>query len=576
MSIQDFIKNLQDATNQQFWKNPPEKVTFQAVLDQYALYYESLSTAEEQEKLSTIFWDQVKAIGTPIIEEGSEGNCEVYFLFPRNKLSDSDEKPGEKKDLYLQGDFHGYDTTTGRQLLSHFKNTGIMLRSDTIPKDAIITYRYVQLEPSLRGRTPTEHHGSAIIEPVPESFFPQTEEVKEDKEEVIPGKTKNPSEQFWGKATQRVDECSTHRPVFFATDGSPGSPERIFRVSPEPSRARLPGEAVNWSMLLSTENSSNSNRRFVYHDTLYSDLNGDIVHDETTSGESATPDQLRTEPYLKFTRVIHVFKPTSEKIDNIVVVNDGIGYLLSGMMDRFETMDKLSPNTAFVFISCLPGLAKTVSALPPKADLPGMRERVVDYQLKIEVYVDFLKKLLSELDLKLPMDPSHRVMIGSSLVGTASLYIALNHPDLFGGVIVQSPSPFNRNILNDVVQQNDLSKPKAKIHFSCGEFEQPKYAANTNWPYSVELSQRLNLPLHPGAHGHQFVAWTFALEQSLPEIYFQLHALPRQSEDSGVGKHTFFAHKPTLPDLHQTTSQQEKENTTDDNQNDATQITPNK
>lgn len=554
---QEFIKKLQDATDQQFWKTPPEKATFQEVLDQYAIYYHSLRSPESQKKLSDIFWNQVKAIGTPIIEEGIDGKCEVYFLFRRDTLSDSDEKPEEKKDLYLQGDFHGYDTTTGRQLLSHFKNTGIMLRSDTIPRDAVITYRYVELEPSLKGKTPIEHHGSAVLDPVPESFFPQKEEIKEE----VKAQTENPSDEFWG-SSQLVDVCSTHRPSFFGID----SAEKIFRVNPEPSAAHLPGEKINWSMLLSTESPDNSHRKFIYHDTLYSDLQGNLLH---AQGEAkyATPDQLRSTDdsslYSQFTRVIHVFKPAHARVDNVVIVNDGTAYLLMGVMDHFETMvteGKLSPHIAFVFINCLPALAKTVSALPPGASLPGMRERVVDYQLKIDAYADFIgKQLLPELDFKVP-GPSHRVMIGSSLSGTATLYMALNRPDLnIGGFIVQSPSPFNRSILTTAVQQDDPTKPRAKIHLSCGEFEQPRYAANANWPYSVELSERLHIPLQAGEHGHQFVAWTLALEQSLPDITKQLQGSPRQSD--ALERHTFFAtdRSKSVPDSSQT-SQQENDN----------------
>ena len=552
---QDFIKKLQAATHQQFWEAPPEEPTFQDVLDQFAIYYQRLSRDEFRVELSNFFWDKIKAIGTPIIEEKSAEQCEVYFLFPRDRLSDSDEKLDTKKELYLQGDFHGYDTTDGRQQLAHFKNTGIMLRNDTIPRAAILTYRYVQLEPSLRGKTPMEHHGSALIEPLPVSFFPKRADQAE--REIMLPQTKHASDEFWGKDSQLVDEYCTHRPAFFGIE----SPEKILRISTDSSRAHLHGEEVNWPSLLSTEALGNSNRKFIHHDTLYSDLQGDLKHCEAPNSRNyATPSQLfsgdDSSPYSQFTRAIHVFIPTTTRIDLLVVVNDGIPYLSMGIMDYFEEMaeeGRLSPNTAFVFVTCLPGLVKTVSALDSKASMPGMGERTVDYELKIDAYVDFIgNKLLPGLDtkhLKFPVSSSNRVMIGSSLSGTASLYMALNRPDLFGGVIVQSPSPSNRSILTKVVKQYVPSKPRANIHLSCGVFESPRYAANTNLPYAVELSQRLHISLQPGVHGHQFVAWALALKQSLPNIIrheycgsmtkllMQNNSLFRKLEDQHLSEH---------------------------------------
>ena len=57
------------------------------------------------------------------------------------------------------------------------------------------------------------------------------------------------------------------------------------------------------------------------------------------------------------------------------------------------------------------------------------------------------------------------------------------------------------------------------IYLSCGTFEHPNYAAaNANIEYATELSHKLSIPLHTGAHGHEFIAWNEELEQSLPAI----------------------------------------------------------
>src|SRR5690349_7277526 len=134
-----FIKSLQETTSKKpfpdkFWKNYPEKTahTFQDALEKYAEYYKALNP-EQQMQISATFWDIIKTLGTPIIEDNlTAGNtCAAYFLFPKDKIADSLEEQKNKKHLYLQGDFHGYDATDGRQKLSELTDTGIMWRKDS-------------------------------------------------------------------------------------------------------------------------------------------------------------------------------------------------------------------------------------------------------------------------------------------------------------------------------------------------------------------------------------------------------------------------------------------------------------
>ncbi len=159
--VAQVVKSLQVATGQasfpvKFWENysPTDTHTFQDFLEQYAKYYVTLKAAQKK-AMSLVFWDAIEKIGTPIIEDNLEkkGAFDVYFLYPKEHVVDD-------QDLYLQGDFHGYDTTDARSRVSEWSDTGVMLHRDTMPRDAILTYRYIQLAPSLRGKTPTEHHGS--------------------------------------------------------------------------------------------------------------------------------------------------------------------------------------------------------------------------------------------------------------------------------------------------------------------------------------------------------------------------------------------------------------------------------
>lgn len=524
-----FIKGLQEATGKdpfpdKFWKNYPEKSvhTFQDALEKYAEYYQSLG-AEEQKLISAIFWNQIKALGTPVIEDNltTDNTCDVYFLFPKGKIADSKEKQGVKQALYLQGDFHGYGSTDGRQKLFELSDTGIMWRKDNMSRNAMVVYSYIQVELSHEGIKP---------EPERSPFFNHDEGFTPHKANTAK----------FPEFPQDVclDEYSTHLCNY------PGFeyPGKIFRVSPDVKHAHIPGKRVDWPNLLSTV-TPNTTSNFIYHATLYSDQAGDL-HRSNVPVTNQYHDDLyyadKTDsPYFNFTRDIQVFKPASGKIDDVIVINDGILYLIAGMMDHFEKMvneKKLSPNTALVFVHTLPGLkstlspdAKTAYEEDPSVKLNGMGVRLVDYKHGIDQYADFIAdKLFKQLkeEINIPDDPNHRVMIGSSMSGTASLRIGLKRPDLFGAVIVQSPSPDNREKLSKIPTEM-LTGRNTFIHLSCGAFEHPDYAAaNDNIGYAAELSHKLGISLSKGAHGHESVAWTIGLEQSLP---FTLNMLQTKS-----------------------------------------------
>lgn len=530
-----FVRGLQKATGKEplpikFWDNYSEKntYTFQNVLDKYAEYYKNLSLPQQQEAMSQLFWEQIKAIGTPIIEERLDSNqeCNVYFLFPKDKLlvsTDSNPQETVKNDLYLQGDFHGYGSIDGkdgqeaqdcRQQLLEFEDTGIMMRKDSIVKNAILTYQYIQVEPNYQG---------TAAQPECPPFFTQNKEF-----EPLPTKD---SEFPKISKIECEDEYSTHAsPYFF-----PGMLEKIVRVNTDTKEAHIQGKTIDWSNLLRTTTpDSNNTNNFVYHDAFYSNKDGDLQRCEALVTEQYH-DDLRSlsPPYSEFTRAIQVFKPSSGQIEDMIVINDGIPYLITGIMEHFEKMvaeKKLSPNTALVFINPLPGLETTLSKeeknafyQDPSAKLPGMGVRCIDYKHGIDKYTDFIaNKLFPQLTdtdkgITVP-DVNHRVMLGSSLSGTASIYIASK--DLFGAVIAQSPSPDNRAILSTVPIEKLTGK---NIQISCGEFEQSKFAAaNNNLSYAEELAEHLGTEPLIRPHGHQFVSWNEELENSLPQVLHQM------------------------------------------------------
>jgi CubicO group peptidase (beta-lactamase class C family) len=520
--IKAFIQELQKATGKaslpvKFWKNYSDRDahTFQEVLNQYAEYCRVYLNSAQKKAMSRVFWTQIEAIGTPIIEAipGSEDTCGVYFLFPKARVNAGN-------DVYLQGDFHSYGTTKERARLEHLENTDIMLKHNVMTQDDWVVYQFVQLPQSIQNKTPTELAGSRFVEPPQTDYFPKQTPAVID----TPPTPDNPPNWYENPEVILREEYSKHRPVFFVY-----GEDRIFRVNPDKMLARLPGEPLDWQALLSKTVSED--KPFVLHDVFYSNIAGDI-HPR----EHIPPDQFFQNadkpPYDKLTRVIYVVKPKTGAVEDLVLINDGLGYLHSGAMQQFEQMvdkHRISPQTGFILVNTLPALAETMR--PPegneKASLAGMGERTLDYEYGKTNYVNFMRdQLFPQLKVSgfaVPTDKNHRVMLGSSLSGTFAVWVASEHPELFGTVIAQSPSPANRSILRDVVRTYDASAPRANIILSCGKFEAPSFAANDNLGYAEQLSRRLGIPLQVGPHGHQFLPWTEELARDLPKAMHQNH-----------------------------------------------------
>lgn len=455
-----------------------------------------------------------------VVQEGTLSTREIDLSQLQMNLNSSDLKSAvlkvtsnaghtPKKDLYLQGDFHGYGSTGEHQKLLELPDTGIMCRKNTMPRDSLVVYSYIEVEPRHQGKKP---------EPELPPFF-------EDGDCFTP-RTTNPAIFPEIPHSGCNDEYSTHAsPYFF------NSSEKIVRINPDPERAHIAGKPIDWPGLLNTE-APGTTKHFIYHTALYSDKEGEL-HRSDAPVTAQYHDRLfysDTEddsPYADFTRAIQVFKPASGHIDDIIVVNDGIPSLMTGCMDHFEKMvteEKLSPHTAFVFINPLPGLKKTLSEEArvgfdndPSVNLPGMGVRLIDYRHGIDQYTDFIAtKLFPELEKEKdwPSEPRHRVMRGVSLSGTASIYIGSKRPDLFDAVIAQSPSSANRALLSEIPREKLTGR---NLYLSCGKFEHPDYAAaNAFVEYADEIAGKLGITLHKGAFGHQNIAWNEELEKSLP------------------------------------------------------------
>lgn len=522
---QDFIKGLQLAISQAglpaFWPeySHDNQITFEEVLNQYKEYYGSLALTENQILLQNVFWNQVKELGTPILEEVSDSSSKVHFLFPRDKLKDSTENPGGKRDLYIQGDFHGYGSTLkDAQSLEQIPGTDIMFRSDSMPKDSLVTYYYVQLEPSHGDKSAIHFYGDLAYQPP--AFFPVIPTIKP--ENRPPSKTKEEiamvSNLFWGEENVLVDEyCPFHKSYdqnagFFCADAKKPVADLGF-----PVRMKEDNEFFNHFF---ADRIKSANLALV--------SKNDEIRDYPEN--NAELDQ--------YSRSILVFSPQDKQaIENVVIIYDGRFYQLGNTQERLEKVFK--QNTAVIYINPEKGIAEEAKLKGVQFDavdsLPGMNERTVDLKHRVDDYARFIhERLLPELvkrGFNIPNDPSKRVLVGSSLAGTASLYIGMKYPEWFGKVVAQSPSIANREKLEDFVAQG-RTPPPPEIHLSCGQFECPEHARNLGLPFSKELATHFNLTLHINPYGHQMEGWSPDLEKSL--LTLGLSAAPVTNIGEGV------------------------------------------
>jgi len=366
---QDFIRGLQLAIREaklpEFLEeySNDRQYSFERALIKYKEYYNGLEPREQQVLLKkNLFWKQVKAVGTPIIEDAPDGKSKVHFLFQREELKDSTENPSEKRDLYLQGDFHGYGSTLKRaQSLEQLPGTDIMYRCDFMPKSALVTYYYVQLEPSHGDKPATHFYGDLSYQPP--SFFPVTPEVppadmpaSKSKEEID-----TVSKLFFGEDSVLVDEyCKFHK-VYDQNSG-------FFCADSEKSVSDL-GFPVN-------ENGDDK-----FFDNFFASQVKMASHLLASKNDKIIDYPKNKADLDKCSRSIQVFTPRDEQaIENVIIFYDGRYYQLGNTQERLENL--FDDNTAVVYVNPEMGIVKEAETHKIQFDaadtLPGMRERTVE------------------------------------------------------------------------------------------------------------------------------------------------------------------------------------------------------
>ncbi len=161
---------------------------------------------------------------------------------------------------------------------------------------------------------------------------------------------------------------------------------------------------------------------------------------------------------LDNTRIIHLYLPPdydpSEKYPTIYA-QDGSDYMRYGFFDN--SLDNLIKEKR---------IKKVIVVFVDPDD------RLLEYDLNKD-YVNFLiRELVPYIDANYPTipDPSERLVIGASFGGLIAVYIAFNHPEVFGNVASQS-GYLSRKDDHVIRALKESSKKKIKFYVDCGTYE---------------------------------------------------------------------------------------------------------
>ena len=157
-------------------------------------------------------------------------------------------------------------------------------------------------------------------------------------------------------------------------------------------------------------------------------------------------------------RVIHVYLPpgydSSERYP-VIYAQDGSDYIRFGFFDN--VLDNLIKGKM---------IRKVVTVFVDPVN------RLLEYDLNSD-YVNFLiRELVPYIDANYStiQDPSERLVTGASFGGLISVYIAFNHPEVFGNVASQS-GYLSRKKNHTIRALRESSKKKIKFYLDCGTYE---------------------------------------------------------------------------------------------------------
>ena len=209
-------------------------------------------------------------------------------------------------------------------------------------------------------------------------------------------------------------------------------------------------------------------------------------------------------------RTIHLYDPPVDSPVPLLVVFDGSGYLrkakLANIVDNSIASGRIHP-IAMALVD------------------PGGRGRTVEYACSdtttafiIKCVLPLAQRYLNLIDVE--AQPASYGLMGASMGGLMSIYIALRAPELFGHVLCESGAfgadhLYYRSVIYDLIRYG--ARPTAKVWMDVGLHEwflEPNRAM-----HKLLLERGCDAEYREHNSGHNYPSWRNSLWRGLEHLY---------------------------------------------------------
>jgi len=211
-------------------------------------------------------------------------------------------------------------------------------------------------------------------------------------------------------------------------------------------------------------------------------------------------------------RTVHLYQPPVDQPVPLLVVFDGSGYLhkakITTIVDNLIAQKRIQP-IALALVD------------------PGGEGRVVEYACSDTTTAFIIKCVLPAAQehlnlIDITQSPGAFGMMGASMGGLMSLYIALRAPEIFGRVLCESGAfgadhLYYRSVIYDLIRY--APKPDIKIWMDAGIQEWFIKPNREILPLLQERAYDVNYVEHNS--GHNYPSWRNILWQGLIHLYGQ-------------------------------------------------------
>jgi enterochelin esterase family protein len=229
---------------------------------------------------------------------------------------------------------------------------------------------------------------------------------------------------------------------------------------------------------------------------------GKVSHHSVTAQFTLGDERKRIK---LFQRSVYLYRPVSDEPTPLLVVFDGQDYLrrakLPTILDNMIAQRRIRPLSLAMIAH-------------------GGRNRFIEYACS-EATVGFInctilplaRKELNLLDIE--KNPGAYGVMGASMGGLSSLYIALRKPEIFGNVLSQSGSFYPEFVIYDLLRQS--TRKDIRVWLGVGRLEFP-YEYNLRMH---SLLTELGYPVawHAYQAEHNFTAWRDSLALGLEHLF---------------------------------------------------------